>query len=87
MATPVRQWTSGSISIAVESGKDDANRESVHVHVYKNGRRTDARISLRDSSSRGIDNQDFEIAGRLFDDNLNEIQREYEKVKNGNYGD
>lgn len=37
MAKIIKEWTDGSVSIAVESGKDDMNREGTHVHIYKNG--------------------------------------------------
>lgn len=44
MAKIIREWTKGSISIAVEAGKDDMNKEDTHVHIYKRGRRTKSRI-------------------------------------------
>ena len=44
MAKIVKEWSKGSISIAVEIGRDDMNRDGTHVHIYKRGRRTDSRI-------------------------------------------
>ena len=85
MAKIIKEWSEGSVSIAVEAGKDDANRENVHVHVYKRGRRTDARISTWNSSASGIDNEDYEIACKLFSRYLSDIKYYYEKVKNGEY--
>lgn len=88
MGKPVREWSNDSISIAVEGGKDDANKErEAHVHVYKSNRRTEIRIALSGTTGNGLDNKDIETAERLFDQNLREIEKEYEKVRNGYYGD
>lgn len=85
MAKIVREWIgTNGISIAVEHGKDDANKEETHVHVYKRGRRTQSRIP---GKCKDIDSADEEIAGKLYDNNLNEIDKYYQDVKNGIYGD
>lgn len=86
MAKPVCEWSDGSISVAVESGMYDANKEEMHVHVYKRGRRTDTRISLKGTEGRDLDRSDVEKAEALFDKNYYEIVKEYEKVKDGYYG-
>lgn len=83
MAKVVKSWSKGSVSIAVEAGKDDANREEVHVHVYKNDKRTKSRIP---GSCKDIDDKDADIAEQLFYDNLSEIRNYYEDVKKGLYG-
>ena len=82
MATVVKSWSDGSISIAVEAGKDDANREATHVHVYKNGRRTKSRIP---GLCPDLDDKDADIADRLFSEHLSEIEKYYDDVKKGKY--
>ena len=82
MATIIKAWSKGSVSIAVESGKDDMNREGTHVHVYKNGRRTESRIPGR---NKGLDNKDYYTAETLYDENLYEIDKYCADVKNGKY--
>ena len=82
MAKVVKIWNKGSISVAVEVGKDDANNESVHVHVYKNGRRTKSRIP---GNCPDIDSKDALIADQLFYDNYYEISKYYQEVKDGKY--
>lgn len=63
MAKIIIKCTDGSVSIAVESGKDDMNREGTHVHVYKRGRRTISRIS---GKNKDLDEKDYEIAERQY---------------------
>jgi len=82
VATIANEWSEGSVSIAVETGKDDANREGVHVHIYKKGSRTKAFISLSDYSKKGIDENDFETACKLFNQNFSEIKRYYDMTGN-----
>lgn len=82
MATIAEEWSNGSISIAVECGKDDANRESCHVHVYKNGRRTSSRFPGKQPD---LDSKDADKAEALYYDHLYEIQRVYNDVKEGKY--
>jgi len=87
MAKPVWTASDGSITIAVESGKDDANHERVHVHVYKNGRRTNTRIQDGYAIGSDLDASDVKAAENLYDRNYSDIRGEYEKVKQGYYGD
>lgn len=82
MAKILKQWSDGSVSIAVEAGKDDMNREDTHVHIYKRGRRTNSRIPGR---NKDLDDRDFEIAGKLYDNNLSEIEQWCQAVKDGKY--
>ena len=82
MATIIKEWSNGSISIAVEAGKDDANRERTHVHVYKNGKRTQSRIP---GKCPDIDDSDADKAEQLYYDNLSEIEETYQDVKDGKY--
>lgn len=82
MVTIIKAWSNGSISIAVEAGKDDANRKGTHVHVYKNGRRTQSRIPEK---CPDIDDSDEDKAEQLYYDNLYEIEKIYHDVKDGKY--
>lgn len=82
MAKIVKEWCDGSVSIAVEAGIDDANKEGTHVHVYKRGRRTSSRIPGR---NRDLDDKDFDIAERLYYSNLHEIEKLCSDVKKGKY--
>lgn len=82
MAKVIKEWGTYRVSIAVEAGKDDANREDTHVHVYKRGRRTQTRIP---GNNKDLDREDFEIAQDLFEENYKEISKLYEDVKNGKY--
>ena len=82
MAKIIKDWTKGSISIAVEAGKDDMNREGTHVHIYKRGRRTESRIP---GKNRDLDDSDFDIAVELYYANYREIDKICEDVKNGKY--
>ena len=82
MAKIIKEWSEGSVSIAVESGKDDMNREGTHVHVYKRGRRTDSRIPGR---NRDLDDRDFDTAEDLYYQHLSEIETLCRAVKDGNY--
>lgn len=82
MAKVIKEWVKGSISVAVEAGKDDMNREGTHVHIYKRGRRTSSRIP---GKNRDIDEDDFDIAENLYYKNLSEIELYCDKVKNGEY--
>lgn len=82
MAKIVKEWSQGSISIAVEAGKDDMNREGTHVHIYKRGRRSESRIP---GNNRDLDNKDFEVAEELYYKNLREIATLCEEVKDGFY--
>lgn len=82
MATIIKEWSKGSISIAVEAGKDDMNREDIHVHIYKRGRRTLSRIPGRNYD---LDNDDFDTAEDLYYKNLSEIESYCEDVKKGRY--
>lgn len=84
MATIIKEWYKGSISIAVESGKDDMNKEGSHVHVYKRGRRTASRIPGR---NKDLDDKDFDIAEELYYDNFREIENLCNDVKEGKHGD
>lgn len=82
MGKPIRKWSDGSIAIAVEAGKQDAQREEMHVHVYKNGRRTDSRLP---GSCMDIDEKDARTAERLYQRNYDEIREYYEAVADGVY--
>ena len=82
MAKIIKEWSRGSISIAVEAGKDDMNREGPHVHIYKRGRRTDSRIP---GKNRDLDDKDFDLAEELYDDNIREIERYCQDVLEGKY--
>lgn len=82
MAKIIKEWSDGSISIAVEAGKDDASREGTHVHIYKRGRRTDSRIPGR---NRDLDDSDFSRAEDLYDRHYSEIDRLCDDVKAGKY--
>jgi len=82
MATIIRQWSKGSVSIAVEAGVDDMRREGTHVHIYKRGRRTDSRIPGR---NRDLDDEDFDTAEDLYYDNIREIESICEDVADGKY--
>lgn len=82
MAKIIEEWSKGSISIAVEAGKDDMNREGTHVHVYKRGRRTDSRIP---GKNRDLDDNDFDTAEELYYRYLSEIEKLCRAVKDGKY--
>ena len=82
MAKIIKEWGEGSVSIAVEAGKNDMNREGTHVHVYKRGRRTDSRIP---GNNRDLDPDDFDIAEDLYYRNLSEIDSLCKDVKDGKY--
>ena len=84
MAKIVKEWSQGSVSIAVEAGKDDMNKEGTHVHIYKRGRRTDSRIPGR---NRDLDGRDFDIAEQLYYENIREIETLCAAVKDGRYDD
>lgn len=78
----MKEWSDGGVSIAVEAGVDDANKEGTHVHVYKRGRRTSSRIPGRNSD---VDDNDFDVAERLYYMHLDEIEKLCLDVKNGKY--
>ncbi len=82
MATIIKQWSEGSVSIAVEAGKDDMNREGTHVHVYKRDRRTKTRIP---GKNYDLDDKDFDIAEELYYSNIREIETLCDGVKKGLY--
>lgn len=82
MATIIKEWSAGSISIAVEAGKDDMNREGTHVHVYKRNRRTSTRIP---GKNYDLDNKDYDIAEELYYVHLREIEQLCLDVKSGKY--
>lgn len=82
MAKIIKEWSEGSVSIAVEAGKDDMNREGTHVHIYKRGRRTDSRIP---GKNRDLDDGDFDTAEDLYYQNLSEIETLCMAVKDGLY--
>ena len=83
MAKIVKQFGDrDNVMIAVEAGKDDANREGVHVHVYKRGRRTDTRIP---GNNRDLDDKDYDKAYELFNSNYSEIRDYYERVARGEF--
>ena len=84
MATIIKKWESGSVSIAVEAGKDDMNCEGTHVHIYKRGRRTSSRIP---GKNRDIDDADFDVAEDLYYRHLSEIETICQAVKDGKYDD
>lgn len=84
MAKILKEWENGSVSIAVEAGKDDMNREGPHVHIYKRGRRTSSRIP---GQNRDIDDADFDTAEELYYRHLSEIESICRAVKNGEYDD
>lgn len=85
MATVIKEWSSGSVSIAVEAGKDDMCSEGTHVHVYKRGRRTNTWISLTKTRGSDLDDNDVKIAEKLFDQNYREIDSVCQDVKDGKY--
>lgn len=82
MAKIVKEWSNGSVSIAVEAGVDDANKEGTHVHVYKRGRRTRSRIP---GNNYDLDTKDFETAERLYDMHYREIEKLCNDVIAGKY--
>lgn len=82
MAKIIKEWESGSVSIAVEAGKDDMNREGTHVHIYKRGRRTSSRIPGR---NKDVDDADFDVAEALYYRHLREIETICQAVKDGEY--
>lgn len=82
MATIIKKWSVNSVSIAVEAGKDDMNRDGTHVHIYKRDRRTKSRIP---GENRDLDDADFELAESLFDENYDEIMSLCDDVKRGKY--
>ena len=82
MAKIIKEWSKGSVSIAVQAGKDDMCCEGTHVHIYKRGRRTDSRIPGR---NKDLDSKDFDIAEDLYDQNLSEIETLCKAVKDGKY--
>lgn len=82
MAKVIKEWSRGSVSIAVEARKDDMNREGMHVHIYKRGRRTDSRITGR---NRNLDDNDFGIAENLHYQHVSEIESLCQTVKDGRY--
>ena len=84
MAKVIKEWKSGSVSIVVEAGKDDMNREGTHVHIYKRGRRTSSRIP---GKNRDIDDADFDAAEELYYQHLSEIETICRAVKDGKYDD
>ncbi len=84
MAKIIKEWESGSVSIAVEAGKDDMNREGTHVHIYKRRRRTSSRIPGR---NRDVDDADFDVAEALYYRHLSEIETICQAVKDGKYDD
>lgn len=84
MAKIIREWSEGSVSIAVEAGKDDMNREGSHVHVYKRGRRTDSRIP---GKNRDLDDKDFDMAEDLYYRHISEIETLCNDVRDGKYDD
>ncbi len=82
MAKIVKEYGDFGLSIAVEAGRDDANREAVHVHVYKRGRRTNTRIP---GGNRDLDKKDYDNACDLFGKNYSEIEKIYKDVAAGKY--
>lgn len=82
MSTKIKEWKNGSISIAVEAGKDDMNKEGCHVHIYKRGKRTKSRIP---GSNYDLDKKDFEVAKKLFVQHVKEIEALCRAVKEGKY--
>lgn len=82
MAKIIEEWSSGSVSIAVEAGKDDMNREGPHVHIYKRGRRTQSRLP---GKNRDLDDADFDTAENLYYRYLDEIQTLCHAIKDGKY--
>ncbi|MGN0413849.1 MAG: hypothetical protein ACI4FV_12525 [Lachnospiraceae bacterium] len=82
MAKIIKEWNEGSVSIAVEAGKDDMNREGTHVHIYKRGRRTNSRIP---GKNLDLDDNDFDKAEALYYRHLSEIKALCEDVKAGKY--
>lgn len=88
MATIIKEWIEGSVSIAVEAGKDDMNSEGTHVHVYKGGKRTKVWISMtKTKGEKDLDPKDVKTAENLFDRNYKEIDSLCDDVKKGKYGD
>lgn len=85
MAKVIRKWEDGSVSVAVEAGKDDMCSEGTHVHVYKNGRRTQTWISLTKTKGNDLDTKDVKTAEDLFERNYSEIDALCDGVKNGEY--
>ncbi len=82
MAKVLKRWTEGSISIAVEAGKDDMNKEGAHVHIYKRDKRTNSRIP---GNNKDLDERDFDTAYKLYNNNLREIEKWCQDVKAGRY--
>ena len=82
MAKIIKEWEKGSVSIVVEAGKDDMNREGTHVHIYKRGRRTSSRIPGR---NRDVDEADFDLAEELYYQHFSEIEEICQAVKAGKY--
>lgn len=83
MAKIIKEWSKGSVSIAVEAGKNTMNSErESHVHIYKRGRRTKSRIPGRNLD---LDNQDFDTAEDLYYQHLSEIESFCKAVRDGEY--
>lgn len=82
MAKIIKEWIKGSVSIAVESGRDDMNKEGPHVHVYKRGRRTASRIPGR---NRDLDDSDYNDAEDLYHDHISEIESLCNDILKGKY--
>lgn len=82
MATIIKEWSNGSISIAVEAGRDDMNREGTHVHIYKRNRRTSSRIPGRNLD---LDDKDYAVAEELYSSHYYEIEQICSDIKDGKY--
>lgn len=82
MAKVIKEWSKGSVSIAVETGKDDMNKEGTHVHIYKRGCRTASRIP---GKNQDLDNNDFDTAEELYYRHLSEIEALCMEVKDGRH--
>lgn len=82
MGKVIKKWSEGSVSIAVESGRDDMNKENTHVHIYKRGRRTKSRIP---GKNKDLDEDDFDTAEKLYYANFREIEELCGEVIKGKY--
>ena len=82
MGKVLKEWSEGSVSIAVEAGKDEMNNEKTHVHIYKRGRRTKSRIP---GGNVDLDNRDYDTAMKLYNRNFSEIDKWCKDVEAGKY--
>ena len=86
------EWTmDGNITIKLDSGRDDANREGAHCNVYKRG---NGRVGRLEVDKYGSVSWTSYPGGNINRNQMNEIERfvrsiaweilhEYDKIRNG----